>query len=281
MWARFPKLWQLELRNLSHIEPETFEKVLRKKTDNEQYFNQIKHFSNKIKNKIRYLENTIAIERANVVFGVWVGDKIIKCKAEHVSILALLKHCSFVESPFNAAQQLAIIGNVDVEYSLSALEIDGDWNEFEEKCYNELLEKYSNDEMKCTSVLFVVSIPHIWVPISKTAKRLNLNITINDFRPLYSLEWNQFEDTKEFEDYIDLIDDSCLLEVSVKQNLEYFNSKRFKQNVAFGFVNDFDPQPLQKCWRKLLWWNSSACGRAGNRIKNRAKCSNRMKYVII
>ena len=221
MWARFPKLWQLEFRNLSHIEPETFEKVLRKKTDNEQYFNQIKHFSNKIKNKIRYFINTIDIDRTNVVLGVWVGDKIIKCKAEHVSILALLKHCSFVESPFNAAQQFVIIENVDVEYSLSALEIDGDWNEFEEKFYNELLGKYSNDDMKCTSVLFVVPIPHIWVPICKTERWLNINIMINDFRPLYRLKWNQSIDCKEFEDYIDQIDDSCLMDVSVKQNLEF------------------------------------------------------------
>ena len=98
---------------------------------------------------------------------MWVGDKIIKCKAKHVSILALLKQCTFVESPINAAQQFAIIGNVDIEYSLSALEIDGDWDELEKKCYNELLDNYSNDEMKFTSVLFVVSIPHIWVPIRK------------------------------------------------------------------------------------------------------------------
>ena len=144
MWARFPKLWQLEFRNLSYIEPETFEKVLRKKTDNEEYFNQIKHFSNKVNNKLWYFMKTITIDRTNVVIGVWVGDKIIKCKAEHVSILALLKHCTFVESPFNASQQLAIIGNVDVEYSFSALEVDCDWDEFEKKYYNELFEKYFN-----------------------------------------------------------------------------------------------------------------------------------------
>ena len=126
-----------------------------------------------------------------------------------------------MESPINAAQQFVIIGNVDIEYSLSALEIDCNWDEFEEKYYNELLDKYSNDDMKCTSVLFVVPIPHIWVPIRKESEWLNISITINDFRSLYSLEWNQFEDTNEFEDYIDLINDSSLLEISVKQHLEF------------------------------------------------------------
>ena len=134
-----------------------------------------------------------------------------------------------------------------------------------------MLDKYSNDEMKCTSVLFVVPIPHIWAPISMADKWLNINITINDFRPLYKLKWNRLEDTKDFEYYLDLIDDSCLLEVSVIQNLEHFNSQGFKQNVILGNVDDFDPQPLQKCWRKLLRWNSSACGGIDNQIQNKTR----------
>ena len=185
-------------------------------------------------------ESNIYIDKTHKSFGLWTGERIVLCKAKKAFIKWLIRQCELFDSPFDQNQQYLIVKNEGVDFSFDELELDSELNEQNQRIYDELLSKHilkmQNAYPPQPSILFIIPIESIVIPHPAWYTPIILNITLNDFRPLYSITLSQTEVNTEIEDYIDWLDDHIQLEVNILRSVVYINEVHtifFHQCQAF------------------------------------------------
>ena len=138
------------------------------------------------------------------------------------------------------------------QFSFEELRIDEDWDDREQECYSNIFQQYSDNHLNTDSLCFIVPIPQISLPDKAKATQMKLNITVNNYRPIYSLCWSKLIASKELEDFIDTICDQSLLEVSfvriIRRSIESFSNNKFKIIPS----KDLDIDLVTNIWKKLL-----------------------------
>ena len=140
--------------------------------------------------------------------------------------------------------------------------MDSELNEQNQRIYDELLSKHilkmQNAYPPQPSILFIIPIESIVIPHPAWYTPIILNITLNDFRPLYSITLSQTEVNTEIEDYIDWLDDHIQLEVNILRSVVYINEVRTIFSSMSGFQRiipggiEGKKQLLTRIWEKLL-----------------------------
>ena len=232
MWSKFPKLKHLETTNLPYINPILFEKFLfRDKNSSNHILNQIKTFSN-LPNKEKFKQiKSVTIDKTNLRFGVWVGDRMVAWNASHAYILWSLTQCKLVDSPFNKNQKYLLIKIAQLKFFFEDLTVNENWDEKEQEFYSEIYKEYYNENSQTGSILFIIPVPDISIPENLRDAEMKLNITVNDFRPIYNLCWSHLEANKELEKYIDTINDNSLLEISLVESIKLIYMQRLSTKL--------------------------------------------------
>ena len=252
MWSKFPKLRHIEIRSLSHIEPILFKNFLFW-NESSAGLKQIKTLSNSLEKGYYFLNKSITLNKSNAKLGIWVGDRIVACKANKACILCPLSQWVLIDSSFDINQKFLIMKWMHIQFSLEELRIDEDWEEKEQEYYSNIFIHYSEENPDSDSILFIVQVYDISIPQNVEDIEMNLNISINDYRPIYSLGFSRREASKELENYIDTISDQSLVEVSFmwsKQRMYFGHSKNWKFKIRPWSKENISL--LESIWKKLL-----------------------------
>ena len=205
-------------------------------------------------NIILWEDKSITINKSYVKLGVWVKDRIIPCTTRHAYIYWNISNWKLVDSPFDISQKFLVIWNIFVLFTLKELEIDEDWDKKEQEWYSEIFKQYLDDIPDAGSLLFIIPINKISIPENADDVEYGLNISVNDYRTIYSIFWSQLEVSKELEDYIDEISDNSYLEVTAIGSISLSNLNRLSYRTKFITDKMFKKNATLcvNIWKKLL-----------------------------
>ena len=250
MWKKFPKLIHLEIQNNTEFNPKIFEKILKY----DEISSKIKHISNLPRNIFPQIDTSITINKSNVRLGVWIGDEMIVCKAQHAYIFGALCHWMLIGSPFDINKRFLIMWGTQIQFKLEELNIDQDWEESEQEFYSNAFNQYLGTTPGASSILFIVPICNISIPDNSENLLMELNINVNDYRPIYNLCWSQLEVNKELEKYIESIDKKSIIELSIRENISFiWIKKKSRISRLKGTDNKQENNLiLSSIWKKLF-----------------------------
>ena len=265
MCARFPSLRELEICYNNSLYDNTFNSFLfEEQKEYSIYLKQIKTLSAKLNKNLSNNESFICIEKSSITLGVLIGEKIASCKANKVFIKWLIRWCELIDSSLNQNQHYLIIKNESVEFSFEDLELDRlciqDQAIYDKLFKNHIMKnkKFFLNEPSILFIVPIVPIEHIAIPNKVLYTPIIINITLNDFRPLYSLTFSQTEICAEVEEYIDSLNDQIRIEVKIIESVVYLDNtfkqlilnKRYQKRTKGG-VED-KKQLLKRICKKLL-----------------------------
>ena len=172
----------------------------------------------------------------------------------------LMKGWQLYQSTIDQKQYLLI--KIEwIEFSIEGLEPDHEWSKHDSEYFAEIYQEVSKSKPNDKMILFIISVENISIPNPLVYTPIVLNITLNNYRPLYNLTWSQEDVTKEVEIFVDSIDAKTRIEVNFIKTIKRIDGLCTIHGMRFDYQEETKDDTTDKIkisrqiWNKLLTKN--------------------------